>query len=104
MNARALGSFMMRLVVYALAVALAVVLARAEWRSLGIDSALGGDDLSLARIARWQTRLPLALSLGTLLLAALGRVSRPLAMFLLWALVAAIVTAPFAIARAVGAG
>jgi hypothetical protein len=104
MNARSAGTFLTRLVLYAVAVALAVLLARAEWRALGLDALIGGDDLAVARVERWQARLPIVLSLGTLLLATFGRVSRPIAALLLWALVGAIITAPFAIARALGGG
>jgi len=102
MEARSAGTFLVRLVLYALGIGLAVVIARAEWGVLGLDSIVNAGGPVAERIARWQSRAPVGLALATVVLAAFGRVSRLVATLLLWALMAAIVTAPIAIAHATG--
>jgi hypothetical protein len=99
---RGFGGFLVRFVLYAIGVGIAFVLASVEWSAFGLDAVASGGGPAAARIARWHDRLPVALSLATFLAAALGSVSRLLATFLFWALVAAIVSAPFLIARALG--
>jgi hypothetical protein len=99
---RSNGSFVVRLVLYAIAIGIALAIARAEWAGFGLDAVAKGGGPAAARIARWQGRLPVAIGLGTLVLAAVGGVWSRLSTFLLWVLIAIIVTAPFAIARATG--
>jgi|HubBroStandDraft_4_1064222.scaffolds.fasta_scaffold1188770_1 hypothetical protein len=94
--------FVVRLVLVGIGVGLALVIAGVEWNSLGLDAIANGAGPAAARILRWRDRLPVVVALATLLLAALGGRARLVAIFLFWAFVALIVTAPFAISRAVG--
>jgi hypothetical protein len=94
--------FVFRCVVYAMVVAIAFAVARLEWSMLGLDSLSGGAAEAAANIAVWHDRLPIGLILAILVLALAGAVARLLAVFFLWALIGAILTAPFAIAHAAG--
>ncbi|MBV9103867.1 MAG: hypothetical protein JO060_09755 [Candidatus Eremiobacteraeota bacterium] len=89
-----------RFVLYVVLIAIAFVVARAEWSALGIDALTAGSDEAVARIARWHDRLPVALPFATFVIALVGEASRMLALFLLWVLIGAILTAPIAIAHA----
>jgi len=92
--------FIIRLFLYALCIGIALLIGRVEWGTFGLDAVANGTSAAAARIARWHDRLPVAIALSAVLLAAIGAVSRQLATLLLWALLAAIVSAPFFISRA----
>jgi hypothetical protein len=94
--------FIVRLVLYAIGIAIALAIARIEWGAFGLDAVANGTTAAAARIARWHDRLPVTIALSAVLLAALGAVWRHLATLLLWALLGAIVSAPFFISRALG--
>ena len=96
------GGLVVRIVLYAVGVGIAVAIGWLEWNVLGLEAVMNGGGLAAARMLRWHDRLPVALALATFLLAVLGSVSRMLSTLLLWALLAAIVTAPPFIAHALG--
>jgi hypothetical protein len=97
------GAFIARFVLYALGIGLATAIARVEWTSLALDAAANGVGPNAASLAALYARAPVLIGLATILLTALASVSRLLATLLVWAVIAAIVVAPFAIARAAGA-
>jgi hypothetical protein len=96
------GAFIARFVLYALGIGIATTIAHVEWTSLGLDAAASGVGPNATNLAALYARAPVLIALATIVLAALARVSRLLATLLVWAAIAAIVVAPFAIARAVG--
>jgi hypothetical protein len=96
------GAFIARFVVYAIGIGIAWAIARVEWTSLGLDATANGLGPNAAQLAALYARAPVLIALATIVLAALSGVSRLLATLLVWAVMAAIVVAPFAIARAVG--
>jgi hypothetical protein len=96
------GAVIARFVLYAIGIGLATVVARVEWTSLGLDATANGFGSNATSLAAFQDRAPVLIAAATVVLAALGSVSRRLATLLVWAVIAAIVVAPFAIERAVG--
>ncbi|MBV8074428.1 MAG: hypothetical protein JO140_03285 [Candidatus Eremiobacteraeota bacterium] len=85
------GAFLLRFLVYAVIVGLAYQIAHAYWVQNGLDGvdALAGVD-ALGRTV---------LFFAPFVLALVGIVARPLALFALFFLVGAMLTAPFALAR-----
>ena len=100
---RGFGGFLFRFVLFAIGIGIAFGLARIEWPALGLDALVTANAPAAARIARWNDRLPVVLSVATFVAAGLGSVSRLLGIFLFWALAAAIVMTPFLISRALAA-
>jgi hypothetical protein len=96
------GAFIARFVLYAIAIGLATLVARVEWTSLGLDATANGIGPNATGLAALYERAPVLIALATIVLAALSRVSRLLATLLVWAVMSAIVVAPFAIVRATG--
>jgi hypothetical protein len=96
------GAFIARFVLYAIGIGLATLIARVAWTSLGLDATANGVGPNASSLAAVYARSPVLIAVATIVLAALSRVSALLATLLVWAVMAAIVVAPFAIARAIG--
>jgi uncharacterized membrane-anchored protein len=96
------GAFIARFVLYAIGIGLATVVARVEWTSLGLDATANGFGPNASSLTALYAGAPVLIALATIVLAALAAVSRLLATLLVWAVISAIVVAPFAIARATG--
>ncbi|MEO6990066.1 MAG: hypothetical protein ABI346_02085 [Candidatus Baltobacteraceae bacterium] len=98
---RTAGGFVGRLILYAIVLTLVLLLARFEWNALGLDTLAGGGDALATRLARFYGRLPVVVAFAAVVAAALGALWRHLGTLLLWVAIAALVTAPIAIARIV---
>ena len=99
---RTTGGFVLRLIVYGIALTLATLVFRYEWSTLGLDSLATAHDAMAAHLARVYNRIPILAAFAAVLGAALGSVWKHFGTLVLWAALAAVIAAPIAIAHATG--
>ena len=87
---------------YAAAIGFATLIGSVEWASAGLDAVASGAGPAADPLEHFRESAGTLIAGATLVTVALGSISRLLSTFVLCALAAAIITAPIAIARAVG--